>query len=325
MTDASGAYSAGTYYFFYVPYKVIGGANHVLGLTVAAGGAVSIEAPDNAVLLGAPTVTGGNVDGVYLLRYDGDTSACSYRDVGLGVFPLTDRGTGWTAGMFFSFSSLPPVQRLLWARADQGSNPETIHVALSPLGGWCFDSELQELVDRLRPDMVVRPTVTMSFWFCPQDEQSTHAAGMRGIYGSSRMHLGFETVESSSLFTMTFGSASIDFNDHAAGDWYLVVASIDDAKADGWLTQLTVQRLRDGATRSATGATDPFGGFLAAATASSNVWDELAASAWGVGGAMHWGYHCAALYDRIGVWNRVLSAEEVDALYGVGLGWSPQQ
>jgi hypothetical protein len=98
---------------------------------------------------------------------------------------------------------------------------------------------------------------------------------------------------------------------------------VDNTLAEGWLTRVTVRRLRDGSSTSAT-ETDDLGGYFAPATGDSDTWYELCGAMWGLGGWMWWwGTGASAQYDRVGVWNRVLTSEELEELYGVGLGWTP--
>jgi hypothetical protein len=60
------------------------------------------------------------------------------------------------------------------------------------------------------------------------------------------------------------------------------------------------------------------------ANAESDPWTEVCGAMWGLGGwQWWWGTGASAQYDRIGVWNRVLTSDELEKLYGVGLGWTP--
>jgi hypothetical protein len=47
---------------------------------------------------------------------------------------------------------------------------------------------------------------------------------------------------------------------------------------------------------------------------------------WGVlafGSSFHWGFQGYGYYDRMGMWDRALSDEEVLDLFNNGLGWQP--
>jgi hypothetical protein len=106
-------------------------------------------------------------------------------------------------------------------------------------------------------------------------------------------------------------------------DWYHVTQTIDNSISAAWLWRVTAKRLRGGQSFIQTGSNDPTGGVLRPLQAGDDIYWDVLSHLFGVGGGVYWNCWGDALFDQIGVWNRVLTLDEVDTLYGAGLGWAP--
>jgi len=115
----------------------------------------------------------------------------------------------------------------------------------------------------------------------------------------------------------------ITYADHQAADWYHVTVSIDNTFGREFLWRVTARRLRDAAFRSFSSLVDPAGGVYRPLQPGDGAHDEMQSHLFSVGGGPFWNCWGNCYMDQIGLWNRVLTLEEIETLYGVGLGWAP--
>jgi hypothetical protein len=315
--NAGGTYAAGRD-FTYCFYATRSGSFLGRGSGIAE---FHIGGGTNAANLTAPSVSGGGCDGFYVVRLSGGSPV--YRWVALASFPYVDvSDTGWTAGVPTSVGSPRSVVPVLW---PQGGDVGTVNTTTSPLGGYAFDSATQALWSVGRADLGVRETVTVGFWICPDETEPQHVGTMRGITSAGRFQLMTEAAAGAggSFFDFVGVRGGVDYADHQIGDWYYVTVCFDNSISAAWLWRITAQRLRDGLQCIQTGMSDPAGDYFRPLEVGDDPWNEVMAHLFGIGGGVYWNLWGSALFDRIGVWNRVLELEEIQTLYGAGLGWSP--
>ena len=278
------------------------------------------SAPASGFLWPAWTATPTWVTGYALLRWVNGTYS-GYRLVTLATMLAgwLDSGSGWSGGLPHDFANPPVTAKLVWNVVDEYALPATVSVVASPLGGWAFDSTLGDHLARAMSDDLRRcPDVTMAYWVCPAEGTSGVLAALRGIFDVG-MGGDYWCAEPNLSFGAT---APVNLTDHQDGDWYLVVLRRDEL-ADEYKKDLV--RLRDGAQFST--ETTLAGEGSAVLTGSDDYFQE---GIWGVvafGSSFHWvgagpvqGY---GYFDRMALWDRALSDEEVLDLFNNGLGWQP--
>jgi hypothetical protein len=232
----------------------------------------------------------------------------------------TDDGTGWAPGLPHEFLIPPVTAKVLWnCNGAFGSAPGNIPVVMSPFGGDAFDASAGANLTRLLSDDLRRLVdCTLAYWVCPLGSGGVLAT-VRGIYGAN---LGGDFADSAG--SLIFGDtyywlATVTATDDIEGDWYLAVVrcdSLNDAfKLDLW-------RLRGETHYTYVGALST-GAPVNVLDANSDYWLEGLLGVLSVGGSFHWGSPGYGYYDRIGLWNRALTDEEVGNLYNSGLGWAP--
>jgi hypothetical protein len=162
-------------------------------------------------------------------------------------------------------------------------------------------------------------------WISPYDSSAQHVGTMRGVTTAGRFQLVTETAAGAggAFFDLMGIEGGVDYADHEIGDWYYVTVCFDNSVSATWLWRITAQRLRDGLQCIQTGLTDPGGGYFRPLQVGDDLMNEVLGYLFGIGGTIYWDLWGSALFDRIGVWNRVLELDEIETLYGVGLGWSP--
>jgi hypothetical protein len=225
----------------------------------------------------------------------------------------SDNGSGWSlpAALPFDFNNPPNVAKVLWNRPDESSSPQVMATVPWP-GGLAFDAAsgtqlARGLCDDLRRDI----NATLAFWICPTDEGTVAA-----ITGTNKTTFRLHCGSSGSGFE--FGDAGELFVDgHQAGDWYLVVM-----RNDTGANTLTMDALRqrDLAHGSATMPTPVYYGPL---TGVDDYLQDGVASAFSIGGPWFSDVAVAAQFDRVGVWDRALTHDEVLQLFNGGAGWLP--
>jgi hypothetical protein len=238
-----------------------------------------------------------------------------YRDLSLAamVGGWTDNGTGWSAANTLpnSFSNPPTVAKVMWSRLGY-NQPDVMPTVFSPLGGEAFDSTFGHVLTRnwsedLRRDL----DGTMAFWFCPMEESSGVVSSLRGVYdwtflgNYNCLSPGFNLGDND----------EISIGDHVDGDWYLIVLR-SDTLLDEYKVDLV--RLRDEAQFAGSSA-------LAgtALSGSDNYFNEGMQATLVLGSSWHWGVPGFGFYDRLALWNRVLTDDEILDLFSSGLGWQP--
>ena len=260
------------------------------------------------------------VTGYALLRFE-DYIYTGHRMVTLATMQAgwLDTGSGWSGGLPVDFNNPPVTVKAVWNATDEYGLPQVVSVVASPLGGWAFDATLGDHLGRAMSDDLRRcPDVTMAYWVCPADGTSGVLSALRGIFGVS-LSGNYSCVEPD----LSFGDTTpVEVADHQDGDWYLLVIRRDDL-ADEYKKDLV--RLRDRAQFST--ETTLAGEGSAVLTGSDDYFQE---GIWGVvafGSSFHWvgagpvqGY---GYFDRMALWDRALSDEEVLDLFNNGLGWQP--
>jgi hypothetical protein len=225
----------------------------------------------------------------------------------------TDNGTGWSAPNTLpgGFSHPPTVANVLWNRLAYGK-PVTMPTMMSPLGGAAFDSTFGDKLTRNWSEDLRRSVdATLAYWVCPLAESSGVLASVRGV--STYTFLGNYNCAPPDLSVGDFGEVSLA--DHQAEDWYLVVLRSDTLES---LYKVDLVRLRDGAQFSGASALSG-----TALSAGSDYLNEGLQATLAFGSSWHWGVQGYGFYDRMGVWNRVLTDEEIMDLFNSGLGWQP--
>lgn len=318
--DASGTYGAGktVSYVFSATRSgsFLGRGSATADLT--AGGAT------NAFQLTGPAVSGAGCDGFYVVRLDAGSTNPKYRWLAAGSFPYIDiSDAGWTAGVPTSVASPRAVVPVLWPR---GGDVGTVPTSTSPLGGASYDSGLggDAAWSVGRADLGVRETVTVAYWICKGASGPQPVSGMRGVYTALRHYATAEVVYNVDFYyDLTGIRGGVWDTGHMNLDWYHVTQTIDNSISAAWLWRVTAKRLRGGQSFIQTGSNDPTGGVLRPLQAGDDIYWDVLSHLFGVGGGVYWNCWGDALFDQIGVWNRVLTLDEVDTLYGAGLGWAP--
>lgn len=313
----SGSYGAGDFIQYQLhpfresgPSRVYAGVVHQKELTLTSGSSGVLWPPWGA--------TPGWVTGFAMLRFL-NASYAGYRVVTLAALLAgwTDSGTGWSSSgaLPVDFNSPPTTAKVVWNVQDEYSLPQAVSVVASPLGGWAFDATLgDKLVRALSDDLRRNVDGTMTYWMCPDANTSGVLSSLRGIF-TGNMGGNYTCAAPDVSFGDT---ALVNVPDHQDGDWYLVVIRRDDL-ADAYQKDLV--RLRDGAQFA---TVDTLEG--ANSTVLTDAEDYFLEGIWGVlvfGSSFHWSQQGYAYYDRLAMWDRALSNDEVLDLFNNGLGWQP--
>jgi len=314
-SEGEGSYPEGTALeYFVMPYRTVDGVRvygscllqHSLGVTV----------PDAGVLWPGGGEAPAWVTGYCVLRWvNYSTRSHRYFSVAGMLAGWLDNGTsGWIEGLPATFAAPPDVLRVMWSRDGTHSAPSTMPTVLSPLGGWAFDSTTGHQLCREMCDGLRRmPEATMAYWLCPADGSGGVLSSLRGVF-----LLSFGGNYSCSVPDFVFaeaGEASVA--DHQDGDWYLVVLRNDPLEE---LCKVDLVRLRDEAQFSASATLN-----AAALTVDDDFFYDGLLAVLVLGCSWHWGVQGYGYYDRLGVWDRALTDEEILDLFNSGLGWVPGQ
>jgi len=313
QSAAAGPYVSGNYVWYQVhPYREVSGVRTYPGLSLDLGFPISL--PAASVTWPAWTATPEWATGCVVVRWY-NWGVYDYRDLSLAAMTAgwTDNGTGWSAPNTLpgGFSNPPAVASVLWNRLGYGK-PTTMPTVSSPLGGVAFDSTLGDILARswsedLRRDL----DGTMAYWVCPMSYSDGVLSSVRGVYEWT--FLGYYDCSPPNLAIGDFGELSLA--DHEDEDWYLVVLR-SDTLADEYKVDLV--RLRDAARFA--GSTTLSGTALGA---GSHYLNEGMQATLVFGSSWHWGVPGYGFYDRMGIWDRVLTEEEILDLFNSGLGWQP--
>ena len=184
----------------------------------------------------------------------------------------------------------------------------------SPLGGVAFDSTAGDQLEREQSAYLRQmPDFTLAFWWCPSGLAGGHAAAIRGISQTS-VSLGYST-ESDPLKLLVGDGGEVEVADHVEGDWYLLAWRADSAA----LTQkITLTRLRDGAVFEG-----QCGEGVGVLNGEADYFFEGMLAAVCFGSSWHWSVLGRGYYDRMGIWNRALTEDNLADLFNLGLGWMP--
>jgi hypothetical protein len=199
----------------------------------------------------------------------------------------------------------------MWNRTDY-NKPSAMLTVSSPLGGVAFDSSFGDRLTRnwsedLRRDL----DGTMAFWFCPLAEASGVVSSLRGVYN-------YSVLGNYSCWQPDFNygdNNEVSIGDHVDGDWYLVVLRSDTLLG---VYKVDLVRLRDEAQFS---GSSPLAG--TALSGASDYLNEGMLATLVLGSSWHWNVPGFGFYDRLGMWNRVLTDDEILDLFNNGLGWQP--
>ena len=314
---AAGNYAAGrTFdYEFYLTRAgvLLGRANTVAG--------VNPNGATNAVSLDMTAWTGSGADGCMYIRKEGSTYM-SYLGGQAGVVDTMD--AMWTPGVCSTLAQPRSCVPVLW---PQGGNVGTIPTGASPLGGAAYDSSLGGdcAWGVGRTTTGILPATTVSMWINKPDSIAECVLSSRGVTTALRSYLMVEANSAGSRIYMDLAGTrgGITYADHQAADWYHVTVSIDNTFGREFLWRVTARRLRDAAFRSFSSLTDPAGGVYRPLQPGDGPHDEMQSHLFSIGGGTYWNCWGNAYVDQIGLWNRVLTLEEIETLYGVGLGWAP--
>jgi hypothetical protein len=313
-----GTYALGdSVYYQVLPYRQ--GAERVYAGAMLAY-SLTMEEDEGGFQWPAWSASPGWASGFSVLRHVNGSYA-GFIDVPVGgmVAGWMDDAWGWSGpeSLPCSYSSPPKTAKVLWNVLDASTPPVAMTTVSGVGGGLALDSTLgDKLVRLMSHDLRAQPEGTFAFWFCPTDNNGWGViATLRGVYDVN--YLGDYSFDGTSLFvgdlyTATGGATATG---HQVGDWYLVVLRRDAVAA---LSKVDLVRQRDGVQFSA--AVPLFGKHLEAGD------DYISEGIQGVacfGGSYHWGTPSYGYYDRMGVWNRSISDEEVEELFNVGLGWAP--
>jgi hypothetical protein len=211
---------------------------------------------------------------------------------------------------------------VLWSQG--GAATSTVDTVASPLGGLALDTTTKAAWSVAKVGLGMNETVTVAYWLKPGVSGSASMSGLRGVTDALR-HMLYASNDGQGVvnFTPDGSEAGILWEDDQA-DWYLVTVTVDNSLAAEWVVRMTMQRLRDGAAQTRTWAVDPTGGAYQTLDEGFDDWWSGMSMLFGIGGIIYWNGFGAGYFDRIGVWNRALSLEEIDTLYGAGLGWLPE-
>ncbi len=260
---------------------------------------------------GSPTwVTGFSVTREVNGSYSG------FRDISLVVMVAgwVDAGGGWSpsSALPCTFAAPPITAKVLWNTQSRFYAPSAMQTVSSPLGGLAYDSAGQKFLSRLMSQDLRRDMEgTLAFWMCPAPGGAGGPAGLRGK--NKVGHVSFYESAGTELY---FGfNYEITITPAEPDDWYLVVLRNDKINAR---YRMDLIRLRDGAHFGAN-AFEMFG--FGDLTESLDFLEE------GIWAAL-W---CAGVddpsadvaLDRIGVWTRSITDDEVESLFNCGLGWQP--
>lgn len=313
QTAAAGPYVAGNFVWYQVhPYREVSGVRTYPGLSLDQ--SLSISLATAAVSWGAWSATPTWATGCVVVRWV-NWGTYTYRDLSLAAMTAgwTDDGTGWSAPNTLpgGFSNPPTVAGVLWNRLGY-DKPTAMPTVMSPLGGVAFDSTFGDRLARnwsedLRRDM----DGTMAYWLCPMAYSSGVLSSVRGVYDYT--FLGNYNCSPPDLSVGDFGELSIA--DHEEEDWYLVVLRSDTLEDE---YKVDLVRLRDEAQFS--GSSSLSGTALGA---GSDYLNEGMLATLVFGSSWHWGVQGYGFYDRMGVWDRVLTDDEILDLFNSGLGWQP--
>jgi len=311
--DDSGNYAAGDVVRYYLaPYVTVDGGRVYLGVTTYH--VVNVVLADSGIERQEWTSTPTGVDGFTVVRWL-NTTTFSHRHLTTASMAAggVDTGTGWTAGLPWSFETPMVSAKAMWSRFNHWL-PAAMVTEASPLGGVAFDTSTGYQWVRECGDDVARLTdCTTAFWFCP--------TGVSGIPWSVRgitqvmFSGGIEGDEEIPAEITIGGNGEIAITDHVPGDWYLIVNRNDTLEG---LQKLTAYRLRDSARFD--GATDAMGTSL---TTGSDYFLEGMLAAVSLGSSWHWNVQGYGYFDRLGIWDRALTSEEIEGLFNFGLGWEP--
>jgi hypothetical protein len=270
---------------------------------------------NDAILWPEWTDNPGWVTGFTVLRRVNDVYA-GYREMSAATMfaGWTDNGAGWSsaAALPFDFNNPPNVAKVLWNRLDETTLPQLM-ATVSWAGGTAFNAgaDRTQLVRGISEDLRRDLDGTLAFWICPMDEGRVAA-----VSGYSKASFRLRGGSSGSGFE--FGDSGNVFVDgHQPGDWYLLVM-----RNNTGANTLTIDALRqrDLVQVSATQVLPDYCSTLALA---DNYMDEGVGSALSIGGPWFSDASVPAYFDRIGLWNRPLTNEEVLELFNNGTGWLP--
>lgn len=313
QSAAAGPYVSGNFVWYQVhPYREVAGVRTYPGLSLDQ--SLSISLATAAVSWGAWSATPTWATGCVVVRWL-NWGTYTYRDLSLAAMTAgwTDDGTGWSAPNTLpgGFSNPPTVANVLWNRLSY-AKPTAMPTVLSPLGGAAFDSTFGDRLTRNWSEDLRRSVdATMAYWVCPQSEAGGVMSSLRGVY-----ELSFPGNYWCAPPDFTLGDDDeVMISDHVDGDWYLMVHRTDPLED---LYKMDLVRLRDSAQFSASREL-PY----TALTGASHYLNEGLLATLVFGSSWHWGVQGYGYYDRMALWSRALTDDEVLELFNSGLGWQP--
>jgi hypothetical protein len=238
----------------------------------------------------------------------------AWRDVNAATLLAgwTDDGTGWTAGLPWSFAAPMTAVKVMWCGQYWGE-PEVMATAPSLFGGAAFDSTAngKVLVRLMSDDLRRLRNGTLAMWVQPAFETS---GVLHSVRGSAAGNYG-GNYTADTVFTVAGTSGDATLTGHVDGDWYLLVQRYDELED---FCRVELWRERDLAHAVFTEAWS-----VGPLDAESDYILEGIHGALALGSSWHYGVPGYARYDRLGLWNRALTDGEVLELFNGGLGWTP--
>jgi len=309
----SGSYLAGDYVQYQVfPFGTRDGARLYAG--VAWMTEIWCSDDNDAVYWEAWFANPTWVTGYAVLRYVNGSLAGHRIVTAAAMFAgWTDDNDGWVEGLPCGYYDPPNTAKVVWNITSLFSSPPAITTAPSLFGGVAFDSTYGDRLVRVMSDDLRRaPDATLAYWVSPTVETGYNV--LHSVRGSATGSFG-GNYSVGTEFSVAGVAGSAIATGHVEGDWYLLVMRNDSLGGDHHIDLI---RERDGAhfTHSES----------LTATPLSDADDFLLEGVWGVlvfANSWHYEVPGYALYDRMGIWDRALTNEEVLDLFNNGLGWTP--
>jgi len=313
-----GDYSAGQFVQYYVlPFGVQDGGRLYSGAARQLG--ITVGNDDDGVLWPTWSASPDWVTGYCVLRLVSGAYA-GYRDVTAATMfgGWTDANTGWTdaSELPCDFNHPPRTAKVIWNNLNLLVSPPTFPTVASPFGGRAFDSNLGDALARVMSDDLRRSVDgTLAYWVCPNENIGVLHA-VRGTFAET-FGTGYAGV-SGTDFGVNNGNGSpysVTATAHVAGDWYLLVQR-NDFLSDSF--KMDLLRERDGAHFSIAADYQAL-----PLNSGDDYWQNGIFGVLVFGSSWHWGVPGYGYYDRMGVWNRALTNDEILDLFNNGLGWQP--
>ena len=213
--------------------------------------------------------------------------------------------------MPFDFAHPPKTAKVMWS-LFQEKYLEGMPTVPSPLGGRAFDSTAgSQMVRHLSDDARRLSDSTIAFWFCPENHSNGIAWTVRGVSGPNCSG----TYSCNVPFLDFQGDAPMTFGDHTDGDWYLIVERADFLEQK---SKLTAMRMGGEVVLASVADLQSY-----PLTEGDDYFTEGIQGLICLGSSFHWSVQGYGYFDRLGLWDRCLSEEEIVDLFNLGLGWTP--